>query len=140
MLPDHAPSVVRLDAAAPASATSPTSTSRSAAPRAPPTSPSAPRSPPPSSRRDDIRYVLFHRDPTFFKDNALLYAKLGDLLEIRAASSTAIQARIRREMSAFPEDEPPLADTELHLDETELRRRYHLEDAPPPTSRPTRAA
>src|SRR5262245_2750008 len=34
-------------------------------------------------QRDDIRYVLFRRDPAFFRDNALLYASLGDLLELR---------------------------------------------------------
>jgi len=131
MLPDHAPSVVRLDAAAarlgnqsdlyvtirsPSRAANVAFGTKLAATL---------------EQRDDMRYVLFHRDPSFFKRNALLYAKLGDLLEIRGRVIAAIQARVRRELSAFPEDEPPLADTELQLDEAELRRRYHLEDEPP---------
>ena len=117
MLPDHAPSVVRLDAAAarlgnqsdlyvtirsPSRAANVAFGTKLAATL---------------EQRDDMRYVLFHRDPSFFKRNALLYAKLGDLLEIRGRVIAAIQARVRRELSAFPEDEPPLADTELQLDE-----------------------
>jgi len=78
----------------------------------------------------DIRYVLYRRDATFFKDNALLYAKLGDLLEIRTRVVTTIQAQIRREMSAFGDD-PGSVVEDIDLDEKELRRRYHLEDEPP---------
>ncbi|MBL9103509.1 MAG: MMPL family transporter [Myxococcales bacterium] len=81
-------------------------------------------------QRDDIRYVLFHRDPAFFKDNALLYAKLGDLLGLRRKVIDTIQAQIRREMSAFPEDIPAGSD-DLGLDEKELRRKYNLADDPP---------
>ena len=81
-------------------------------------------------QRDDIRYVLFRRDPAFFKDNVLLYADLADLLELRTRVIDTIQAQIRREMSAFPEDVPEGADT-LGLDEKELRRQYALDDDPP---------
>jgi len=80
--------------------------------------------------RPDIRYVLFHRDPAFFKANALLYAPLGDLLELRSQVIATIQARVRRELSAFGDDEPAAEDG-LDFDEAELRRRYHLEDPPP---------
>src|SRR5688572_26859273 len=80
-------------------------------------------------QRDDIRYVLFRRDPTFFKDNALLYADLGDLLDLRTRVIDTIQAQIRREMSAFPEDVPEDEAT-LGLDEQELRRRYDLKEDP----------
>lgn len=80
-------------------------------------------------QRDDIRYVLFRRDPTFFKDNALLYADLGDLLDLRTKVIDTIQAQIRREMSAFPEDVPEDEAT-LGLDEQELRRRYDLQKDP----------
>ena len=131
MLPDHAPAVVRLDAA---SARLGNQSDLYVAIRSPDRAANlafGAKVAAALEQRDDIRYVLFHRDPTFFKDNALLYAKLGDLLEIRRRVIDSIQARVRREMSAFPEDEPPLADTELQLDETELRRRYHLEDEPP---------
>ncbi|MBA3545113.1 MAG: MMPL family transporter [Nannocystis sp.] len=82
------------------------------------------------AERPDIRYVLFHRDPAFFKSNALLYAKLGDLLELRGQVIAAIQARIRSELSAFGDDEPS-TEPRLDFDEAELRRRYHLEDTVP---------
>ena len=82
------------------------------------------------SGRPDIRYVLFHRDPAFFKTNALLYAPLADLLELRSQVIATIQARVRKELSAFGDDEPPAA-AGIDFDEAELRRRYHLEDPPP---------
>jgi predicted RND superfamily exporter protein len=135
MLPDHASSVVRLDAASArlgnqsdlyVSIRSPSRAANIAFGEKIAASLSA---------RDDIRYVLFHRDPTFFKEHALLYAKLGDLLEIRARVIEKIQAQIRREMSAFGDDQqdgPADAGVDdINLDEKELRRRYHLEDEPP---------
>jgi uncharacterized membrane protein YdfJ with MMPL/SSD domain len=130
MLPDDATSVVRLDAAAerlgnqsdlyvsirsPSRAANLAFGAKIAAALA---------------RRPDIRYVLFHRDAAFFTANALLYAELGDLLELRGKVIAAIQARIRRELSAFGDDEPD-DEPGLDLDEAELRRRYHLADAPP---------
>lgn len=81
-------------------------------------------------QRDDIRYVLFRRDPAFFKDNVLLYADLADLLQLRTRVIDTIQAQVRREMSAFPEDVPEGQGT-LGLDEKELRRQYALDDDPP---------
>src|SRR5688572_11542868 len=132
MLPDHASSVVRLDAASQrlgnqsdlyVSIRSPSRAANIAF---------GEKIAATLSARDDIRYVLFHRDPTFFKDHALLYAKLGDLLEIRARVIEKIQAQIRREMSAFGDDDPTDAGVDdINLDEKELRRRYHLEDEPP---------
>lgn len=74
--------------------------------------------------RDDIRYVLFRRDPAFFKDNLLLYADLADLLDLRRRVIEAIQARVRREMSAFGDDASPPPDDDLSLDEKTLRERY----------------
>lgn len=135
MLPDHASSVVRLDAASArlgnqsdlyVSIRSPSREANIAF---------GEKIAAALSARDDIRYVLFHRDPTFFKDHALLYARLGDLLEIRARVIEKIQAQIRREMSAFGDDESDAAAVpganDIDLDEKELRRRYHLEDEPP---------
>jgi predicted RND superfamily exporter protein len=81
-------------------------------------------------QRGDIRYVLFRRDPAFFKDNVLLYADLADLLDLRTRVIDTIQAQVRREMSAFPEDTPEDQGT-LGLDEKELRRQYDLGDDPP---------
>lgn len=45
--------------------------------------------------RDDLRWVSFRRDRSFFVDNALLYADLGDLLELRRE----VIARIRDEVA-----------------------------------------
>jgi preprotein translocase subunit SecF len=128
MLPDDAPSVVRLDAVrerlgdhtdlyvsirSPSRAANIAFGARIAAALA---------------QRPDIRYVLFHREVGFFTANALLYAKLGDLLELRRHVIAAIQARIRAELSAF--GDAPAAGAGHDFDEAELRRRYHLEDPP----------
>lgn len=130
MLPDDAPSVLRLDAAAErlgnqsdlyVSIRSPSRDANIAF---------GSKIAAALSSRPDIRYVLFHRDPAFFKQNALLYAPLADLLELRSQVIATIQARVRKELSAFGDDEPA-ADTGLDFDEAELRRRYHLEDPPP---------
>lgn len=81
-------------------------------------------------QRADIRYVLFRRDPTFFKDHGLLYAELSDLLDLRRKVIETIQDRVRRELSMFPEDRAPAADAGLDLDEKELRARYGLDTEP----------
>lgn len=82
-------------------------------------------------QRDDIRYVLFRRDPTFFRDNLLLYADLADLLDLRQRIIAAIQTRVRRELSMFPEDQAE-ADPgdDLDLDEAAMRARYGLDREP----------
>lgn len=86
-------------------------------------------------QRDDVRYVLFRRDPAFFRDNLLLYADLADLLDLRRRVIDTIQARVRRELSMFGDD--PEADAsgdasdDLDLDETQLRARYGLDREPP---------
>lgn len=131
MLPDDAASVVRLDAAAERLGNqsdlyiSIRSPSRAANLAFGATIAAA------LAERPDIRYVLFHRDASFFRDHALLYARLGDLLELRSQVIATIQARVRRELSAFGDDEPDAGGERLDVDEAELRRRYHLEDAPP---------
>lgn len=82
-------------------------------------------------QRDDIRYVLFRRDPQFFRDNLLLYAGLQDLLDLRQRVIDAIQARVRRELSMFPEDRQAAAESDdLDLDEKALRERYGLDREP----------
>lgn len=81
--------------------------------------------------RDDIRYVLFRRDPAFFRDHLLLYAGLQDLLDLRQRVIDAIQTRVRRELSMFPEDRAAGAgDDDLDLDEKALRERYGLDREP----------
>lgn len=82
-------------------------------------------------QRDDIRYVLFRRDPQFFRDNLLLYADLQDLLDLRQRVIDAIQARVRRELSMFPEDREAAGESDdLDLDEKALRERYGLDREP----------
>ncbi|WP_434421367.1 MMPL family transporter [Nannocystis pusilla] len=82
-------------------------------------------------QRDDIRYVLFRRDPAFFRDNLLLYAGLQDLLDLRQKVIDAIQARVRRELSMFPEDQVASGEgDDLGLDEKALRERYGLDREP----------
>jgi predicted RND superfamily exporter protein len=85
--------------------------------------------------RDDVRYVLFRRDPAFFRDNLLLYADLADLLDLRRRVIETIQARVRRELSMFGDDpeaaEGGDAQDDLDLDETQLRARYGLDKEPP---------
>ncbi|MDC0718479.1 efflux RND transporter permease subunit [Nannocystis bainbridge] len=81
--------------------------------------------------RDDIRYVLFRRDPAFFRDHLLFYAGLQDLLDLRQRVIDAIQTRVRRELSMFPEDRAAGAgDDDLDLDEKALRERYGLDSEP----------
>lgn len=81
-------------------------------------------------QRDDIRYVLFRRDPTFFRDNLLLYAELADLLDLRQRVIGTIQARVRKELAMFGDDEPAAESDDLGLDEAALRERYGLDREP----------
>ena len=46
-------------------------------------------------QREDVRYAIFRRDLSFFEDRALLYASLGDLVDLRRK----VIARIREEVS-----------------------------------------
>ena len=78
--------------------------------------------------RADVRYVLFHLDRAFFETNALLYADLEDLLDLRCRVIDRIRAEVRREMAMFPEDEPAAKAGEKDaLSEAELRERYDLD-------------
>jgi hypothetical protein len=47
------------------------------------------------SRMPELRYVIFHREMTYFEKNALLYLPLPDLLEVRRK----VIDRIRREVA-----------------------------------------
>ncbi len=129
MLPDHAATVVRLDAVADRLGNQSDLYVAIRSPSRAANLEFAAKIAEALRQRDDIRYVLFRRDPAFFKDNALLYADLTDLLELRTRVIDTIQAHVRREMSAFPEDVPEDEGT-LGLDEQELRRQYNLDDDP----------
>ena len=48
------------------------------------------------ARKDlDLRYVLFHLKTKFFEDNALLYASLADLLDLRDRVRRRIKAAVK---------------------------------------------
>lgn len=80
--------------------------------------------------RPELRYALFHLDRSFFEDNALLYADLEDLLDLRCRVIDRVRAEVRREMALFPEDEEVDAvvkAADAALSEDELRERYELD-------------
>ena len=81
-------------------------------------------------KRPELRYALFHLDRSFFEDNALLYADLEDLLDLRCRVIDRVRAEVRREMALFPEDEEVDAvvkAADAALSEDELRERYELD-------------
>ena len=47
--------------------------------------------------REDLRWVSFRRDRSFFVDNALLYADLGDLLDLRRELIGRIREEVARQ-------------------------------------------
>ncbi|MCA9661508.1 MAG: MMPL family transporter, partial [Myxococcales bacterium] len=79
--------------------------------------------------RPELRYALFHLDRAFFEKNALLYADLEDLLDLRCRVIDRIRAEVRKEMALFPEDEggEGVKAADEALGENELRERYELD-------------
>ena len=77
---------------------------------------------------EGIRFVTFRRDTSFFEKNALMYATLADLLDIRRRVIARIQAEIRRELSPLGEYVDDVEDVDLS--EEELKKRYNLKDRP----------
>ncbi len=86
--------------------------------------------------RDDLRYVVFRRDLSYFDEHALLYASLGDLLDLRRR----VIAKIREEVGkqAFGDfsdgDTTPTAGGKedadaLGFDPDEMRDRYGVSEA-----------
>ncbi|MEZ4383002.1 MAG: MMPL family transporter [Nannocystaceae bacterium] len=79
-------------------------------------------------QRPELRYALFHLDRAFFERNALLYADLEDLLDLRCRVIDRIRAEVRKEMALFPEDEgAEVKAADEALGENELRERYELD-------------
>lgn len=81
-------------------------------------------------KRDDLslRYVVFHQDADFFEKNALLYASLPDLLDLRDRVRRRIKKAIKKGLDLGlddPEDKP--AASEEALDEDNLKARYNLD-------------
>jgi predicted RND superfamily exporter protein len=87
----------------------------------------------------DLRWAVFERDFTFFERNALLYASVDDLLDLRRRVIERIFEETRKQAYgdlSLVDDEPPAGAGEgekapesnpLGLDEEELRRRYGLQ-------------
>ncbi|MCB9730111.1 MAG: MMPL family transporter [Deltaproteobacteria bacterium] len=93
--------------------------------------------------RDDIRFVVFRRDRTFFEDNLLLYLGLPDLLDLRQRVKQRIQEEVRNELSlGFDDDEDEApegaatgkaaeTDDPLDMGEDQLRERYGIDERMP---------
>ncbi len=80
----------------------------------------------------ELRHVIFHRDRGFFDHNALLYADLGDLLDLRRRVIERIREEVRKQamsgLTLLSEKERADADPNrrerLDLDEEELEKKY----------------
>ena len=88
------------------------------------------------SEREDLRYVVFRRDLTYFDEHALLYASLGDLLDLRRRVIAKVREEVRKQaFGDFSDDETPTKaggkdDAEaLGFDPDEVRERYGVSEA-----------
>lgn len=84
--------------------------------------------------RQDIRYVVFRRDLSYFDDHALLYSPLGDLLNLRRRVMLRIHDEVRAE--AFgdfsirdPEPQEQGEASDLSFSPDEMREKYGLPEA-----------
>lgn len=86
---------------------------------------------------EELRWVLWSRDYSFFEDHALLYARLSDLLDLRRRVIEKIRREVGKQaygdLSVLTEEEIEQRDQEDHLDEEELRVRYGVSDEPSTT-------
>jgi len=88
----------------------------------------------------DLRHVIFHRDRAFFEDNALLYADITDLLELRQRVIERIRDEVRKKamsgLTLLTEEERRAEQAregkapaeKLELDKDELEKKYAIED------------
>ncbi|MBX7082898.1 MAG: MMPL family transporter [Nannocystaceae bacterium] len=80
----------------------------------------------------DLRHVIFHRDRGFFEHNALLYADIADLLDLRRRVIERIREEVRKaaygEMSLLTDAErkaaAPQQAERLEFDKDELEKKY----------------
>ena len=83
--------------------------------------------------RDDIRYVVFRRDLSYFEERALLYASLGDLLDLRRRVIVKIREEVRKQaFGDFSDPEKPAESkekTDLGFSPDEVREKYGLTEA-----------
>lgn len=91
-------------------------------------------------QRADIRYVLFHRDRTFFEDNALLYLSMEDLVELRQRVKDRIRKEVKNEIiedisGDLPKEgatpSPGTETDEFDFDDAELKKRYNIDEEMP---------
>jgi len=80
-------------------------------------------------QRDDVRFVVFRRDLSFFEDRALLYASLGDLVDLRRRVIHRIREEVRKQaFGDFGATGGPAAPERLGLDVEGMKARYGLHD------------
>ena len=79
----------------------------------------------------DLRYVLFHQDPAFFEENALLYASLEDLLDLRDRVRRRIKKAVKKTLDLGLDDDAESdkkpGDDDDELDADTLKERYALD-------------
>ena len=80
--------------------------------------------------RDDIRFVVFHQDYSFFEDRALLFMEMEDLEDLRER----VKARIRTEVSGellgeLDDGDTSATEAEPLPDEDSLKEEYGLDDS-----------
>lgn len=91
-------------------------------------------------QRPDIRYVLFHRERTFFENNALLYLSMEDLVELRKRVKDRIRKEVKNQIIENIVDEPTEAtakpsngadSNDFDFDDEELKKRYNIDEKMP---------
>ena len=79
--------------------------------------------------RDDLRFVVFHRDYAFFEDRALLFMELDELEDLRERVKARIQAEVSGELlGEFDDEGEPTGEAEPLPDEDSLKEEYGLDD------------
>jgi predicted RND superfamily exporter protein len=86
----------------------------------------------------DLRHVVFHRDRGFFETNALLFADIEDLIDLRRRLIERIRDEVRKKamsgLSVISEKERKAAKEQagtperLDFDKEELEKKYEIED------------
>lgn len=86
----------------------------------------------------DLKHVIFHRDRAFFETNALLFADIEDLVDLRRRLIERIRDEVRKKamsgLSVMSEKERKAAREQggtperLDFDKEELEKKYEIED------------
>ncbi|MFH1532740.1 MAG: MMPL family transporter [Pseudomonadota bacterium] len=79
--------------------------------------------------REDIRFVVFHRDFEFFEDRGLLFMEMDELEDLRERVKARIQAEVSGELlGEFDGDGEPAEEAAPLPDEDSLREEYGLDE------------